>query len=142
MAKPPSGVVGLCQFANGFDGGDLKIMTMEITEMAKENLQRIAESRKKDSKFVRLEPGEKTTLHFEPEKIEPVDVEFEGKKSIRYQYTVTDPNEPEKLKYFTVSKRNSALIDTYLAEGQSILKIYKLVHSDSEILASSFLKKE
>jgi hypothetical protein len=101
-------------------------MTVELSERAKENLERIADSRKKDNKFVRLEPGEKTTLHFDPEKIEPVDVEFEGKKSIRYQYTVPDPNDPEKLKYFTVSKRNSALIDTYLAEGQSILKIHRI----------------
>ena len=59
----------------------------------------------------------------DPEKIELVDVEFEGKKSIRYQYTVSDPNEPEKSRYFIVSEKNSALIDTYLAEGQSILKI-------------------
>jgi hypothetical protein len=101
-------------------------MATQLTEKAKENLERIAESRKKDSKFVRLEPGEKTTLHFDPEKIEPVDVEFEGKKSIRYQYTISDTNEPEKSKYFTVSKRNSALIDTYLAEGRSILKIHRI----------------
>jgi hypothetical protein len=39
---------------------------------------------------------------------------------------VTDPNEPEKPKYFTVSKRNSELIDTYLAEGHSILKIHRI----------------
>jgi hypothetical protein len=101
-------------------------MAVQLSEKAKENLERIADSRKKDSKFVRLEPGEKTALHFDPEKIEPVDVEFEGKKSIRYQYTVTDPSEPEKSKYFTVSKRNSALIDTYLAEGQCILKIQRI----------------
>ena len=101
-------------------------MATQLTEKAKENLERIAESRKKDSKFVRLEPGEKTTLHFDPEKIEPVDVEFEGKKSIRYQYTVTDPNEPEKPKYFTVSKRISLLIDTYSGEGRSILKIHRI----------------
>jgi len=101
-------------------------MTIELTEKAKENLQRNAESRKKDSNYVKLEPGEKITLHFDPEKIEPVEVEFEGKKTIRYQYTVTDPNEPEKSKYFTGSKRNSALIDTYLTEGQSILKIHRI----------------
>jgi hypothetical protein len=71
-----------------------------------------------------LEPGEKATLPFDPEKIESVDVEFEGKKIIRYQYTVTDPNQPDK--YFTVRKRNSALIDTYLTEGQSILKIHRI----------------
>jgi hypothetical protein len=83
------------------------------------------ESRKKDSNYVKLEPAEKITLHFDPEKIEPVDVEFDGKKSIRY--TVTDPNQPDQPdKYFTASKRNSALIDTYLTEGQSILKIHRI----------------
>src|SRR5437870_22563 len=101
-------------------------MAVELSEKAKENLQRNAESRKKDSNYVKLESGEKTTLHFDPEKIEPVDSEFDGKKSIRYQYTVTDPNEAEKSKYFTVSKRNSELIDTYLTEGQSILKIHRI----------------
>jgi hypothetical protein len=63
-AKPPSGVVGLCKFANGFDVGEIRIMTVELSEEAKENLQRNAESRKKDRKFVKLDPGEKTTrLH-------------------------------------------------------------------------------
>ena len=59
-----------------------------------------------------------------------MEVEFEGKKSLKYQYAVTNPNEPEQPeKYFTASKRNSALIDTYLAyltEGQSILKIHRI----------------
>lgn len=102
-------------------------MAVELTEKAKENLRRNEESRKRDSNYVKLEPGEKITLHFDPEKIEPKEVEFDGKKSIRYQYTVTDPNQPDQSdKYFTVSKRNSALIDTYLAEGQSILKIHRI----------------
>ena len=47
-------------------------------------------------------------------------------KSIRDQYTLSDPSEPEKSRYFKVSKRNSAPIDTYLAEGQSILKIQRI----------------
>ena len=102
-------------------------MTTELSEKAKENLRRNEESRKKDSKYVRLQPGEKTTLHFDPEKMEPVEVEFEGKKNTRYQYAVTDPNEPEQQqKFFTVSKRNSVQIDTYLAEGQSILKVDRI----------------
>ncbi len=55
-------------------------MTIELTENAKENLGRNEESRKKDSNYVKLVPGEKTTLHFDPEKIEPKEVEFNGKK--------------------------------------------------------------
>jgi hypothetical protein len=43
-------------------------MTVQLTEKAKENLRINEESRKKDSNYVKLEPGEKTTLHFHPEK--------------------------------------------------------------------------
>jgi hypothetical protein len=67
------------------------------------------------------------TLHFDPEKMEPVEVEFDGKKSVRYRYSITDPSDPEQQeKFFTVSKRNSVQIDTYLAEGQSILKVDRI----------------
>ena len=52
----------------------------ELTERALENLRRNAELRKKDTKFVRLQPGEKAVLYFNPEKIEPVEFEFNGKK--------------------------------------------------------------
>ena len=67
--------------------------TAELSEKAKENLRRNEESRKKESKYVKLQPGEKTTLHFNPEKMEPFEFEFEGKKRLRYQYTVSDMNE-------------------------------------------------
>jgi hypothetical protein len=100
---------------------------MHLSDRAKKNLERNQESCKKGTKYVKLESGEKRTLHFDAEKMEPVEFEFDGKKSTRYQYTVTDPNDPEQSeKYFTVSKRNSALIDTYLTEGQSILKIHRI----------------
>jgi hypothetical protein len=97
-----------------------------LTEKAKENLRRNEESRKKESKYLRLEPGERAVRHFDPEKMEPVEVEFDGKKSTRYQYIVTDPNEPEQPeKYFTLSKRNSAQVDILLSEGHSIIKIHR-----------------
>jgi hypothetical protein len=68
-------------------------------------LQRNEESLKKDSKYIKLDPGEKRILRFDVEKIEQVEAEFECKKSIRYQYIVTDPNDLEQQdKYFTVSK--------------------------------------
>jgi hypothetical protein len=102
-------------------------MTQELTEKAKENLRKNAESRKNDNKFVKLEPGEKRTLHFDPERIEPVDLPFEGKMNRRYRYAVDDPNEEQQEeKYLTVSKRTSALIDSYLAEGQTVLKIHRI----------------
>ena len=48
---------------------------------ARINLQRNAELRNKDSKFVSIQPGEKIVLLFDPEKIEPMEREFDGKKS-------------------------------------------------------------
>jgi hypothetical protein len=60
-------------------------------------------------------------------KIEPKEKEFDGKKTIRYQYAVTDPNDSNQTeKYITFSKRNSAQVDTLLSEGQSILKVHRI----------------
>jgi hypothetical protein len=66
-------------------------------------------------------------LRFDVEKIEPVEMEFDGKKTTRYQYTVTDPNDSNQTeKYITFSKRSSAQADTLLSEGQSILKVHRI----------------
>jgi hypothetical protein len=48
-----------------------------------------------------LQPSEKKVYRFNPEKIEQVPAEFNGKKSIRYRYTVTDPNDNTAIKKST-----------------------------------------
>src|SRR5215831_8824337 len=102
-------------------------MIAQLNDKARKNLQRNEESRKNDSQYVKLDPGEKKILHFNAEKMEPVEVEFDGKKVTRYQYTVTDPNDPDQQeKRFTVSKRTSAVIDTYLSEGKNILNVHRI----------------
>ena|SRR5215211_8738852 len=93
---------------------------------AKENLQKNAELRQKDNKFIKLQPSEKRVLQFDPEKIEQVQAEFNGKKSQRYRYTVTDPNNgSNQEKYLEVGKRTSEDIDAYLSEGKTLLKIQR-----------------
>jgi hypothetical protein len=37
-----------------------------------------------DNKFVKLQPSENKVYQFNPEKIEQVEAEFNGKKSLRY----------------------------------------------------------
>ncbi len=100
--------------------------TAELSPKAKENLRKNAELRQKNSKFIKLQPGEKTVLQFNPEKIEQTDAEFNGKKSQRYRYTVTDPgNDSNQEKYLEVGKRTSEDIDAYLSEGKTLLKIQR-----------------
>ncbi len=66
-------------------------------------------------------------LHFDAEKIEPVEMEFDEKKTIRYQYTVTDPNDANQTeRYITFSKRFSAQVDTLLSEGHSLFKVHRI----------------
>jgi hypothetical protein len=73
-----------------------------------------------------LQPSERRVLQFNPEKIEQVEVEFNGKKSQRYQYTVTDPNSgSNQEKYLTVGKQTSEDIDSNLSEGHTLLKIQR-----------------
>jgi hypothetical protein len=52
----------------------------QLSEKARMNLQRNADLKNRDSKFVSLQPGEKLVLLFDAEKIEPVEREFDGKK--------------------------------------------------------------
>jgi hypothetical protein len=61
-----------------------------LSPRAKEVLQRNVELRQRDSKFIKIEPGQKKILKFNPEKIEQVEAEFNGEKSMRFRYTVIE----------------------------------------------------
>jgi hypothetical protein len=56
-------------------------MTKELSEKAKANLQRNAQMRQKDSMFIKLQAGEKKTLQFDAEKMEPKDNKSKDNKS-------------------------------------------------------------
>jgi hypothetical protein len=98
----------------------------QLTEQARENLQRNAELREKDdSRFLTIQPNQKIVSQFDPEKIEPIESEFDGKKVRRFQYWVTDPNSGLE-KIWPVSKRTSEQIDAFLIEGHTLLKIQRI----------------
>ena len=103
-----------------------KVMT-QITELsaeAKQIIQRNIEARQQDNKFVKLQSGEKKVLLFVPEKTEQVQAEFNGKKSLRFRYTVIENGSSgDQEKYFEVSKRSSEDIDALLLEGHTRLRI-------------------
>ena len=46
----------------------------------------------RQSGYVKLQAGEERTFRFNPDKIELVDNEFNGKKTKRVEYKVTDPD--------------------------------------------------
>jgi hypothetical protein len=94
----------------------------ELSEEAKQVIQRNIEARQRSSKFVKLQAGEKKVLLFVPEKTEQIEADFNGKKSLRFRYTVIEEGSDQE-KYFEVSKRTSEDIDTFLMEGHTKLKI-------------------
>jgi hypothetical protein len=96
----------------------------ELSTKARENLQRNAEVRQRDNKFIKLQPGEKKILQFFPEKIEQVEAEFNGKKSMRFRYTVIEEGTTQE-KYLEVGKRTSEEIDSFLLEGTTKLKVQR-----------------
>jgi hypothetical protein len=133
FTEPPRGATGYSSTATVVVDNkscirvvNTKEMT-QITELsaeAKQIIQRNIEARQQDSKFVKLQPGEKRVLSFIPEKTEQVQAEFNGKKSLRFRYTVReDGSSEDQEKYFEVSKRTSEDIDTFLMEGHIHLKI-------------------
>src|ERR671919_206385 len=79
-----------------------------LSPKAKEVLQRNAELRQKDNKFIKIEPGQKKILKFNPEKIEQVEAGFNGKKRMRFRYTVIEEgSSTDQEKYLEVGKRTS-----------------------------------
>jgi hypothetical protein len=96
-----------------------------LSPKAKEILQRNAELRQRDSKFIKIEPGQKKILKFNPEKIEQVEAEFNGKKSMRFRYTVIEEGSTDQEKYLEVGKRTSEDIDSFLGEGATRLKVQR-----------------
>jgi hypothetical protein len=102
------------------------VNTQELSPKAKEVLRRNAELRQRDSKFIKIESGEKKILRFNAEKIEQVEAEFNGKKSMRFRYTVTeDGSNANQEKYLEVGKRTSEDIDAFLEEGATKLKVQR-----------------
>ena len=104
FTEPPRGATGRSTTATAFTVVDdnkfckaerevnTKDMTQitELSEEAKQIIQRNIEARQQDSKFVKLQPGEKRVLSFVPEKTEQVQAEFNGKKSLRFRYIVIE----------------------------------------------------
>jgi hypothetical protein len=78
-----------------------------LSQKAKENLEKNSQLRQRDNKFIKLEPGGKKVLTFNPEKIEQVEAEFNGKKSMRFRYTVIEEGPDNQEKYLEVGKRTS-----------------------------------
>jgi hypothetical protein len=98
--------------------------TQGLSQKAREVLQRNAELRQRDNKFIKISPGEKRVLTFNPEKIEQVEAEFNGKKSMRFRYTVIEEGSDQE-RYLEVGKRTSEDIDSFLKEGASKLKVQR-----------------
>jgi hypothetical protein len=132
FTEPPRGATGHSSIKTVEDNKfcinaakvERKVMTQiaELSEEAKQIIQRNIEARQQSSKFVKLQSGEKKVLLFVPEKTEQVEADFNGKKSLRFRYTVLEEGSDQE-KYFEVSKRTSEDIDTFLMEGHTKLKI-------------------
>jgi hypothetical protein len=88
------------------------------------NIQRNQTARNKASKYVLLEDSEERTYEFDPEDIQIVEREFDGKKKLRFEYAVKD--ELGNTQIFTACKKTSKNIDKFLIEGTTLLKIKRM----------------
>jgi hypothetical protein len=101
----------------------------ELSDKAKENLRHNAELRTKrkmmmPGNLLELRDGEEVIRIFNPEQIEPQEIDYDGNGDTvqKFDYTVTDPNTGE-FQIFRASARPSRNIDSLLAEGHRLLKI-------------------
>ena len=98
-------------------------LTIELSEKARENLERNQWFRRKESKFISIDVNCFVTLTFDPEKIEQIEKESFGTKMIRYRYIVEDIDFKDQEKIFETNWHTSLSIDTYLMQGSRTLKI-------------------
>jgi hypothetical protein len=96
-----------------------------VSERAKEILERNEKIRKEDSIFLRIDPDEEITLKFDAELIEVKEVIFDGVKKRRFEYSVLN-NTTHARKFWRVSQRTSAIIDSYLARGEMVLNVKRI----------------
>ena len=96
-----------------------------LSDTAKENLRRNAELRNKGSKFLSFQPDEKKVLLFDPEKIKPVEREFDRKMVQKFDYTVKEVSTDQE-KIWPVGKTISEQIDSFLSEGHTLLRIQRV----------------
>ena len=54
-----------------------------------------------------------------------MEAEFNGKKSMRFRYTVIEEGIANQEKYLEVGKRTSEEIDSFLLEGNTKLKVQR-----------------
>jgi hypothetical protein len=106
---------------------------VQPSEKAKQTFAQIREERQKQGKFIKLQPGEKKVLQFNPEKVEVIEADFDGKKSKRVNYTVIDPKEAsedegvgEKEKILPMSLTNAISINALLEKGLNLIEIQRL----------------
>lgn len=96
-----------------------------ISEKASKNLGRYEDVRRRNSRYIMPIDDESIVLQFDPEKIDIKHMEFEGKRSLRFVYAVTEPTDRTFTRYFSANSRTSNDIDQYLTEGHSLLKIQR-----------------
>jgi hypothetical protein len=100
-------------------------LTIELSEKAKENLERNQWFRRKESKFITIDVDCYVTLTFDPEKIKQIEKESFGTKVIRYRYIVENVDFKGQEKIFETNWHTSLSIDRYLLQGHRTLKIQR-----------------
>ena len=99
-----------------------------LSNKAQENLRRNAELRRRKktmhNKLLVLKDGEEVIRIFDPDLIEPNEIDYNGngEKAQKFDYTVMNPNTGET-ETFRASIKTSGDIDALLAEGLRLIKI-------------------
>lgn len=105
------------------------LTSAQISEETQKLFREIEEEREKQSKFIKLQNGETRTFLFtaSTEKIKKTEDEFEGKKSKRVHYIVTDPKLPnEGEKILPMSLSNSNNINALLLKGFNVIEVKRI----------------
>ena len=86
----------------------------------------IEEASRASSQWLKLAPGEKMLIKFDPQKIRLVDATFNGKTKKRVRYEVVNVNKPLEVKSFEISLSHAAQLNALLEKGYLVVEVTRL----------------
>lgn len=96
-------------------------------EQVKQKLAKLKEQRDAAGNYFKLQPGESAIIVIDPlheESAIQVETEYEGKKSMRYQYVITRQDGSQQ--YWQANTATSNLIDDKISEEKYKVKVKRI----------------
>jgi hypothetical protein len=110
----------------------------KMSSQSKTIFDQIKDVQEQNSRYAKVEVGQKWIFEFDVNKIAIVDTEFQGQKKKRVRFEVIDPNKPFESKILELSPTHATQLGAFLERSDYLVEITRLTGGrDTKYTASS-----